>query len=72
MKSATLPVRAMAEGSAAFKKDGWYYLMMVSAFMPNHPRREVCYRSRNVKGPYEKKVILETEFDHHGGQPLSC
>ena len=59
--------KGLLEGSSVFKKDGWYYLMMVSDFMEGHIRREVCYRSRNVKGPYEKKVILETEFDRHGG-----
>ena len=58
--------KGLLEGSSVFKKDGWYYLMMVS-WQDGHPRREVCYRSRNVKGPYEKKVILETEFDRHGG-----
>lgn len=58
---------ALLEGSSVFKKDGWYYVMMVSSYLPNHPRREVCYRSRSVTGPYEKKVIFETEFDCHGG-----
>lgn len=58
---------ALLEGSSVFKHNGYYYLMMVSAFLPNHPRREVCYRSKDIKGPYEKRVILETEFDCHGG-----
>ena len=32
-----------------------------------HPRREVCYRADHIYGPYEKKVILETEFGGKGG-----
>ena len=58
---------ALLEGSSAFKHNGYYYVMMVSCFLKNHPRREVCYRSKSIKGPWEKKVILETEFDCHGG-----
>ena len=59
--------KGLFEGSSAFKKDGWYYIMMVSDFLEGHIRREVCFRSKNIKGPYEKKVILETEFDQKGG-----
>ena len=62
----------LLEGSAAFKKDGYYYLMMVSCFLENHPRREVCYRSKTLDGPWEKKVILETRFDNHGGVGQGC
>lgn len=32
-----------------------------------HPRREVCYRADHIRGAYEKKVILETEFAGYGG-----
>ena len=63
---------SLLEGSAAFKKDGYYYLMMVSAFLPGHPRREVCYRSRSLTGKWEKKVILETEFESWGGVGQGC
>ena len=63
---------ALLEGSAAFKKDGYYYLMMVSCFLPNHPRREVCYRSKSLDGEWEKKVILETEFENWGGVGQGC
>ncbi|MGN0832553.1 MAG: family 43 glycosylhydrolase [Kiritimatiellia bacterium] len=59
--------KGLLEGSSVIKKDGYYYLMMVSAFMEGHPRREVCYRTRDLAGEWEKKVILETEFDLHGG-----
>lgn len=59
--------KGLLEGSSVFKKDGYYYLMMVSAFLEGHLRREVCYRTKDLAGEWEKKVILETEFDLHGG-----
>lgn len=58
---------ALLEGSSVFKKDGYYYLMMISGYLKGHPRREVCYRTKKLDGVWEKKVILETEFDLHGG-----
>ena len=63
---------ALLEGSAAFKKDGYYYLMMVSAYLPGHVRREVCYRARSLTGAWEKKVILETAFESYGGVGQGC
>ena len=63
---------ALLEGTSMFKHDGWYYRMMISAYMPGIPRREVCYRSKSLKGPWEKKVILQTEFDNHGGIGQGC
>lgn len=38
--------------------------MMISMdwSIPGRLRREVCYRADQITGPYEKKVILETEF----------
>ena len=58
---------ALLEGSSALKRNGYYYVMMISGFLKGHPRREVCYRSKSIKGPWEKQVILETDFDNHGG-----
>lgn len=59
--------KGLLEGSRMIKHDGKYYLLMIShVFAPGHHRREVCYRADNIKGPYEKKVILETDF---GGFP---
>lgn len=51
----------LLEGSRVVKKDGKYYLLMVS-WPQNGKRREVCYRADNITGPYEKKVILESEL----------
>ena len=45
------------------KHNGKYYLLMIShSYAPGHHRREVCYRADNILGPYEKQVILESEF----------
>ena len=51
----------LLEGSRMLKKDGKYYLLMIS-WPRGGIRREVCYRADRIEGPYEKKVILETPF----------
>jgi len=57
----------LLEGSRMLKHNGRYYLLMIShVWAPGRHRREVCYRADNITGPYEKKVILETDF---GGFP---
>lgn len=60
---------ALLEGSSVYKHNGWYYICMISMKwgVPGRVRREVCYRSRNITGPYEKQVILETPFEEFGG-----
>ena len=57
----------LLEGSRFIKHDGKYYLIMIS-WPQGKPRRQVCYRADNIMGPYEKKVILESEF---GGFPYA-
>lgn len=54
------------EGSRVIKHNGWYYLLCIS--WPRTGRQEICYRSRNIEGPYESKVILKSEF---GGFPYA-
>ena len=56
----------LLEGSRMIKHNGKYYLLMIS-WPQGHPRREVCYRADKIMGPYEKKVILETEFAGFNG-----
>lgn len=51
----------LLEGSRAIKHDGKYYLLMIS-WPKNGKRRQVCYRADNIEGPYEKKVILESDY----------
>ena len=51
----------LLEGSRVIKKDGKYYLLMIS--WPNgQKRRQVCYRADRIEGPYEKEVILTDNF----------
>ncbi len=59
--------RGLLEGSRVIKHNGHYYLLMIShVYAPGRHRREVCYRADNIQGPYEKAVILESDF---GGFP---
>ena len=51
----------LLEGSQVIKYNNKYYLLMIS-WPRNKPRRQVCYRADKITGPYEKKVILESEF----------
>ena len=53
----------LLEGSRMIKHNGKYYLLMIShVYAPGRHRREVCYRADDIHGPYEKHVILESEF----------
>ena len=55
--------RGLLEGSRVIKHNGKYYLLMIShTYAPGRHRREVCYRADDIHGPYEKQVILESEF----------
>jgi beta-xylosidase len=51
----------LLEGSRMIKHNGKYYLLMISWPM-GKARHQVCYRSDNIHGPFEKKTILETPF----------
>lgn len=52
---------ALLEGSRVVKHNGMYYLLMVS-WPSDRPRRQVCYRARQLDGDWEKKIILEDNF----------
>ncbi len=59
--------RGLLEGSRVIKHNGKYYLLMIShVYAPGRHRREVCYRADDIHGPYEKQVILESDY---GGFP---
>jgi beta-xylosidase len=51
----------LLEGNQIIKKDGKYYMMMIS-WPRNEKRRQVVYRADKITGPYEKKVVLEDNF----------
>ncbi len=62
--------RGLLEGSRMVKHNGKYYLLMIShTYAPGRHRREVCYRADDIHGPYEKQVVLESEF---GGFPYEA
>lgn len=65
---------ALLEGSSVVKHNGYYYICMISMKWgeKSRVRREVCYRSRSIGGPYEKKIILETPFETYGGVGQGC
>lgn len=52
----------LLEGSQVIKHNGKYYLLMIS-WPKGKPRRQLCYRADNITGPYEKKVILQDNFE---------
>ena len=57
----------LLEGSRMIKHNGRYYLLMIShVYAPGRHRREVCYRATDIHGPYEKRVILESDFGGMG------
>ena len=59
--------RGLLEGSRMIKHNGRYYLLMIShTYAPGRHRREVCYRADSIQGPYEKQVILESDFGGFG------
>ena len=66
--------QGLLEGSSVIKKDGKYYLLMISMdwSIPGRLRREVCYRADSITGPYEKRVILKTAFESYGGVGQGC
>lgn len=54
-----------AEG-AHFYHIGDYYYVLVIDWPSGKPRTERCFRSHNLLGPYEEKIILQGPFDGRG------
>lgn len=52
------------EGMKIFKKDGYYYMYGGGGNL--YSGYNLCYRSKNPYGPYEKKIVLEQ------GEHASC
>ena len=57
--------RGLLEGSRMIKHRGRYYLLMI-AWPPGGHRHEVCYRADDIRGPYERRVVLDSEFGGFG------
>lgn len=58
-------IKGLHEGSRAFKHNGKYYVFVIS-WPSGQPRRQLCYRADRIEGPYERCVVLQSEF---GGFP---
>ena len=55
--------RGLLEGTRVVKHNGTYYAQLIShVYAPGRHRREVCYRTKDLKGTWEKNVILESDF----------
>jgi beta-xylosidase len=55
--------RGLLEGTRVIKHNGTYYALLIShVFAPGHHRREVCYRTKDLNGKWEKNTILESDF----------
>ena len=57
------------EGGHAYKINGMYYLLYIEwpkQGNGNGWRREVCYRSEKLLGPYERKVVLDDDMGYMG------
>lgn len=54
----------LLEGSRVIKKDGYYYLIMIS--WPRTGRHQLAYRARTLDGRWEKRDILTDNFDRFG------
>lgn len=63
IENASIPVGGEpgrpAEGSQLLKKDGKYYLFVITWTPGDEMRTEVVYRADQVTGPYEGKVFLK-------------
>ncbi|WP_336773004.1 glycoside hydrolase family 43 protein [Paenibacillus sp. MMO-58] len=54
------------EGCHAYKFNGYYYLFFIDWPRTGHGRRrELCYRSKELLGPYEHKVMLDDDLGYH-------
>ena len=54
------------EGCHAYKIGDYYYLIFIEwPTDGNERRREICYRSKNLLGPYERKVVMDDDLGYH-------
>ena len=56
--------RGLLEGTRVIKRNGTYYALLIShVFGQGRHRREVCYRTNDLKAEkWEKQVILQSDF----------
>lgn len=58
-------IKLRCEGCRAYKRNGYYYLLFIEwPIDGNQRRRVVCYRSRDLFGSYERKILLDDDMGH--------
>lgn len=53
-------MRLRCEGCRALVRNGFLYLLLID-WPQNGGRREVCYRSRSLEGPFEFRVLMDDD-----------
>lgn len=65
LETETEGIGLRCEGGHAYRIDGQYYLLYIEwPTGGNARRREVCYRSDSLLGPYRRKVILDDDMGY--------
>jgi len=52
-----------AEGAHVYFLNGYYYIFLITLW----PRKEICYRSTNIEGPYDGKLVLDKALGGRSG-----
>jgi len=55
------------EGCHAYRINGYYYLLFIEWPKEGNGhgrRRQICYRSRNLLGPYERRIVLDDDLGY--------
>ncbi len=55
----------VAEGPKLFKRHGWYYISLPEGGVERGG--QTVLRSRNIQGPYERRIVLPDGSPHQGG-----
>lgn len=55
----------VAEGPKLFKRDGWYYISLPEGGVERGGQS--ILRSRDIRGPYERRVVVPDGGPHQGG-----
>lgn len=58
-------MRLQCEGCRAYKINGYYYFLFIDwpkDEIEKGIRREICYRSKSLSGPFERKTLVEDDM----------
>jgi beta-xylosidase len=61
----TIYTGPVAEGPKLFKRHGWYYISLPEGGVDKGGQTVI--RSKNIHGPYERRVVLPNGSPHQGG-----